>query len=38
VKTIVFFLEEPSAKEMLRGILPGILPPESADLLELTKI
>jgi hypothetical protein len=26
MKTIVFFLEEPSAKEMLTGILPRILP------------
>jgi hypothetical protein len=26
MKTIVFFLEEPSAKEMLEGILPRILP------------
>lgn len=29
MRTIVFFLEEPSAKEMLIGILPGILPPET---------
>jgi len=27
VRTIVFFLEEPSAKEMLKGVLPRILPP-----------
>lgn len=26
MKTIVFFLEEPSAREMLAGILPSILP------------
>lgn len=26
MKTIVFFLEEPSAKEMLAGVLPRILP------------
>ncbi len=26
MKTIVFFLEEPSAEEMLRGVLPKILP------------
>ena len=26
MKTIVFFLEEPSAKEMLQGVLPRILP------------
>lgn len=26
MKTIVFFLEEPSAREMLAGILPRILP------------
>ena len=26
MKTIVFFLEEPSAKEMLAGLLPRILP------------
>ncbi len=26
MKTIVFFLEEPSAREMLKGILPEILP------------
>ncbi len=26
MKTIVFFLEEPSAKEMLMGILPQVLP------------
>lgn len=28
MKTIVFFLEEPSAKEMLEGILPRLLPEE----------
>jgi hypothetical protein len=28
MKTIVFFLEEPSAREMLEGILPRVLPPE----------
>lgn len=28
MKTIVFFLEEPSAKEMLKGLLPRVLPPE----------
>ncbi|MGA2402994.1 MAG: DUF4276 family protein [Syntrophobacteraceae bacterium] len=28
MKTIVFFLEEPSAGEMLNGLLPSILPPE----------
>ncbi|MGC8490759.1 MAG: DUF4276 family protein [Syntrophobacteraceae bacterium] len=28
MKTIVFFLEEPSAKEMLKGILPRFLPSE----------
>ena len=28
MKTIVFFLEEPSAKEMLMGFVPTILPPE----------
>ena len=28
MKTIVFFLEEPSAKEMLEGLLPRILPAE----------
>ncbi len=28
MKTIVFFLEEPSAREMLAGILPRILPNE----------
>lgn len=28
MKTIVFFLEEPSAREMLTGFLPTILPPE----------
>jgi len=28
VKTLVFFLEEPSAKEMLTALLPKILPPE----------
>ena len=28
MKTIVFFLEEPSAKEMLQGILPRFLPYE----------
>ena len=28
MKTIVFFLEEPSAREMLAGILPRILPDE----------
>jgi len=27
MKTIVFFLEEPSAKEMLAGLLPRVLPP-----------
>lgn len=27
MKTLVFFLEEPSAKEMLMGLLPKILPP-----------
>jgi hypothetical protein len=26
MKTLVFFLEEPSAKEMLAGVLPRILP------------
>lgn len=26
MKTMVFFLEEPSAKEMLAGVLPRILP------------
>ncbi|MFH0994156.1 MAG: hypothetical protein V1844_01455 [Pseudomonadota bacterium] len=26
MKWLVFFLEEPSAKEMLEGILPQILP------------
>ncbi len=26
MKTIVFFLEEPSAKEMLEGVLPRVLP------------
>jgi hypothetical protein len=26
MKTIVFCLEEPSAREMLKGVLPGILP------------
>ncbi len=26
MKTIVFFLEEPSAREMLEGVLPRILP------------
>lgn len=26
MKTLVFFLEEPSAKEMLKGVLPRILP------------
>ena len=26
MKTIVFFLEEPSAREMLKGVLPRILP------------
>ena len=26
MKTIIFFLEEPSAKEMLAGVLPRILP------------
>ena len=26
MKTIVFFLEEPSAREMLEGMLPRILP------------
>lgn len=26
MKTIVFFLEEPSAKEMLAGVLPRMLP------------
>ncbi len=26
MKTIVFFLEEPSAREMLAGVLPRILP------------
>jgi len=29
MKTIVFFLEEPSAKEMLEGLLPRILPPDA---------
>lgn len=28
MKTIVFFLEEPSAKEMLKGLLPRLLPDE----------
>lgn len=28
-KTIVFFLEEPSAREMLEGLLPRILPPDT---------
>ena len=28
MKTIVFFLEEPSAREMLEGVLPRILPEE----------
>ncbi len=27
MKTFVFFLEEPSAKEMLVGLLPRLLPP-----------
>ena len=26
MKTIVFFLEEPSAREMLAGVLPRMLP------------
>lgn len=26
MKTIVFFLEEPSAREMLEGLLPMVLP------------
>lgn len=26
MKTLVFFLEEPSAKEMLKGVLPNIIP------------
>ena len=29
MKTIVFFLEEPSAKEMLVGLLPRVLPPNA---------
>ncbi len=29
MKTIVFFLEEPSAKEMLEGLLPRVLPPNA---------
>ncbi len=28
MKTVVFFLEEPSAKEMLQGLLPRLLPDE----------
>lgn len=28
MKTLVFLLEEPSAREMLQGILPRVLPPE----------
>lgn len=28
MKTIVFFLEEPSAREMLEGVLPRLLPPD----------
>ena len=28
MKTIVFFLEEPSAREMLLGLLPRLLPDE----------
>lgn len=29
MKTIVFFLEEPSAKEMLEGLLPRVLPTQA---------
>lgn len=29
MKTIVFFLEEPSAREMLEGVLPRVIPPEA---------
>jgi hypothetical protein len=29
MKTIVFFLEEPSVKEMLEGLLPRVLPPKA---------
>ena len=28
MSTIVFFLEEPSAREMLKGVLPRVLPPD----------
>lgn len=28
MRTIVFFLEEPSAQEMLAGVLPRVLPPD----------
>jgi len=27
-KTLVFFLEEPSAREILKGLLPRLLPPD----------
>ena len=28
MRTLVFFLEEPSAREMLKGLLPRLLPPD----------
>ena len=28
MRTLVFFLEEPSAREMLKGLLPRFLPPD----------